>query len=308
MKVLVVGGSGLTGFKLASLAKDEFEVYATYNARTVELEDCTFVQLDKRDRAATFGLMKKLEPEVVVDTAALHNVNYCETHPDAAWRVNVMGTGHVAEACAAVGARLIFVSTDYVFDGKNGFYTEEDAPNPLNVYAETKLEGERVVAKRCGDYAVARTSVIYGWNPSELAGLKSSSGKSVNFVIWALRKLRNGEAISIVIDQFSSPTLADSLAEALLALCESEKQGIFHTAGKSCLNRFDFTKKIATVFGLDASLIKPVTSDLFRQVAERPMKSCLDVTKAERELGIAFLTAEDGLKRMQRQSNVEDKR
>jgi len=302
MRLLVIGGSGLLGFKLAELAVDQFETHATYNFRPVKLEGCNFVKLDKTLRDDTLAIVKRVKPDVVIDTAALHNVDYCETHRDEAWRVNVEGTRNVVDVCKEIGAKMIFISTDYVFDGKKGFYSEEDAPNPLHYYAQTKLEGENVVKEADIEYAIARPSVIYGWNPSELAGLKSSSGKSMNFVIWAVNKLRKKEEINIVTDQYSSPTLADNLAEVLLVLSKSKKQGVYHTAGKSCLNRFSFAKKIAEVFEFDGSLIKPVTSDMFKQAAERPKRCCLDVSKAERELKVKFLTAEEGLMRMKEQT------
>ena len=302
MQLLVIGGSGLLGFKLAELAVDRFETYATYNFRPVKLEGCNFVKLDKTLRDGTLAMVKKVEPDVVVDTAALHNVNYCEIHRDEALKVNVEGTRNVADACKEIGAKMIFISTDYVFDGKKGFYSEEDAPNPLHYYAQTKLEGENIVKGAGIEYAIARPSVIYGWNPSELAGLKSSSGKSMNFVIWAINKLKKREEINIVTDQYSSPTLADNLAEVLLVLSKSKKQGVYHTAGKTCLNRFTFAKKIAEIFELDGSLVKPVTSDMFKQVAERPKRCCLDVSKAERELKVKFLTAEEGLMKMKEQT------
>ncbi len=143
--------------------------------------------------------------------------------------------------------------------------------------------------------------MIYGWNPGELAGLRSSSRKSMNFVVWTIDKLRKGEKINIVTDQYSSPTLADNLAEALLALSRPERQGLYHTAGKTCLNRFEFAKKIAEMFEFDGSLIKPVTSDVLKQVAERPKRCCLNVSKAERELGVRFLTVEEGLMKMKEQ-------
>lgn len=298
----MIGASGLLGFKVAELAVEQrLETFATYNFRPIKLEGCNFFQLNKCNKEDTLALVKKIKPDVVIDTAALHNVNYCETHRDETWNVNVRGTRNVAEACKEIGAKMIFISTDYVFDGKKGLYTEEDAPNPLHYYAKTKLEAEDVVREAAVDYAIARPSVIYGWNPGELAGLKSSSGKSMNFVIWALGKLRKGETISIVTDQYSSPTLADNLAEVLLVLSKSEKQGVYHTAGRTCLNRFDFAKEIAKVFELDGSLVKPVTSDVFKQVAERPKRCCLDVRKAERELGVRFLTVEEGLTRMKEQ-------
>ena len=301
MKLLVIGGSGLLGFKVVEMAAREFETSATYNFRPIESEDCEFFRLDKCNRSDTLTLIKELKPDVVIDTAALHNVDYCETHQDEAWKVNVEGTKNIADACKAVGAKMIFVSTDYVFDGKKRFYTEEDPPNPLHYYAKTKLEGESVVRKAGIDYAIARPSVIYGWNPGELANLRSSSGKSMNFVIWTINKLKKGEEIKIVTDQYSSPTLADNLAEALLALSRSKRQGTYHTAGKTCTNRFEFAKKIAEVFELEADLIEPVTSNVFKQIAERPKMCCLDVSKAERELKVKFLTVEEGLTKMKTQ-------
>ncbi len=297
----MVGGSGLLGFKVAELAKNEFETSATCNFRPTKLQGCRLFKLDKTDRSATLTLVNELKPDVVIDTAALHNVDYCETHHDEAWKVNVQGTKNVAEACEKVGAKMVFVSTDYVFDGKKGFYGEEDTPAPLHYYAETKLEGERVVMKAGINYAIARPSVIYGWSPSESAGLKSSSGKSMNFVVWVINKLKSKEEISLVTDQYSCPTLADNLAEVLLVMSKSGKPGIYHTAGKTCINRYDFAKKIALTFNLDYNLMKPVTSDYFRQVAERPKKCCLDVSKAEKEFGVRLLTVEEGLKKMNEQ-------
>ncbi|MGQ9460508.1 MAG: dTDP-4-dehydrorhamnose reductase [Candidatus Bathyarchaeaceae archaeon] len=300
LRLLVIGGSGLLGYKIAELAVGEFETFATYNFRSAELQGCNFLKLNKCDRDATLALVKKIKPDVVIDTAALHNVDYCETHHDEAWKVNVEGTMNVADACRETGAKMIFVSTDYVFDGKKGFYNEEDAPNPLSYYAKTKLEAEGIIEEAEIDYAIARPSVIYGWNPGELASLQSSSGKSMNFVIWTLNKLRRREEIKIVTDQYSSPTLADNLAETLLALSKSQRQGVYHTAGKTCINRFDFAKKIAEIFDLNGDLIKPVTSDAFKQVAERPKRCCLDVSKAERELKVKFLTVEEGLIKMKK--------
>jgi len=305
MRLLVIGGSGLLGFKVAQLAMEEFEIFATYNFRPVELDGCDSFKLDKTDRNGTLALLKKIRPDVVIDTAALHNVDYCETHQEEAWKVNVDGTRNVADACRDVKAKMVFISTDYVFDGKKGIYKEGDTPHPLHYYAKTKVEGENVVKSAGINYAIARPSVIYGWNPSELAGLRSSSGKSVNFVIWVIDKLKRKEEISIVTDQYSSPTLADNLAEVLLVLSKSEKQGIYHTAGKTCLSRFNFAKKIAEVFDLDGKLVKPVTSDKFKQIAERPKRCCLNVSKAEKELDVRFLSVEEGLTLMKEQWETE---
>jgi len=301
MKLLVIGGSGLLGYKVAELAVEKFQTFATYNFRPTELDGCNFFKLDKTDKNSTLTLINRLRPNVVIDTSALHNVDYCETHRDEAWKVNVEGTRNIAEACKDVGAKMIFVSTDYVFDGKKEIYTEEDPPNPLHYYAKTKLEGERAVEEVGIDYAIARPSVIYGWSPSELTELKSSSEKSVNFVLWTVDKLKKKEKINIVTDQYSCPTLADNLAEVLLVLSKSRKQGVYHTVGKTCINRYMFAKKIAEAFELDKGLIKPVTTDLFKQAAERPKRCCLDTAKAEKELGVRFLTVKEGLTKMKEQ-------
>jgi len=301
MKLLVVGGSGLLGYKIAESAVKRYETFFTYNFRPIKIDGCTAIKLDKCERARVHETVQKIKPDVIVDTAALHNVDYCETHREEAWRVNVEGTRNVVDACKAVGAKMIFLSTDYVFDGRKGCYREEDQPNPLSYYAKTKLEAEKIVQASGVPHVIARPSVIYGWNPSELAGLKSSSGKSVNFVIWLISKLKNREEIRIVTDQYSSPTFADNLAECLLTMASSEKQGTYHTAGKSCLNRFEFALKIAETFDLEKDLIKPVTSEVFKQVAERPKRCCLDVSKAERDFEVKFLTVEEGLSEMRTQ-------
>lgn len=302
MKILIIGGSGLLGCKTAKLAvKLNHDVFITYLLRPMKIEGSTAFKLDKCERDSVFSLFEKVKPEVVIDTAALHNVNYCEAHKDEAWKVNVEGTRNVAEACKKINGKMIFISTDYVFDGKKGFYNENDEPNPLNYYGKTKLEAEKILRSLELEYLIARTSVIYGWNPSEISGLKSSSGKSMNFVIWTLKKLRNKEPVQIVTDQFSSPTLADNLAEVLLVMASSNKSGVYHTAGKSCLNRYEFALKIAEIFNLDKNLIKPTTSDVFKQVAERPKRCCLDVNKAEKDFGVKFLTVEQGLHEMKKQ-------
>jgi dTDP-4-dehydrorhamnose reductase len=295
MKLLVIGGSGLLGYRIVELAAKKHETFFTYNYRPVKIGDATGLKLDKCDREETSKAIEKVRPDVVIDTAAQHNVDYCETHKEEAWKINVEGTRNVVDGCKQIGARMIFLSTDYVFDGTKGSYNEQDQLNPINYYGKTKLEAENVVKNAGIRFAITRTSVIYGWNPNEIAGLKSSSGKSVNFVIWALRKLRAGEEIKAVTDQYSSPTLADNLAEVLLTMASSDEQGVYHTAGTSCLNRYDFTLKIARIFGFDNTLVKPVTSEAFKQAAQRPMRCCLDVSKTERAFNVKLLDAETGL-------------
>ncbi len=300
-KLLIIGASGLTGYKLANLSAQKFEVYGSYNNRAVTIENCEIFQLDKTDKEKIDSVIKELKPNIIVDCSALHNVDYCETHHEETWNVNVNSPSYITDLCKEINARFIYISTDYVFDGTAKKYNEKSKTNPLNYYGISKLRAEEKIATSGISYAIARTSLVFGWNPGELKGQKSSSGKTMNFVIWALNKLRDGESLKIVNDQFSTPTLADNLAEFLLSLANSTVSGIFHTVGAECINRYEFTLKIAKIFNINRKLITPVSSDMFKQVAKRPMRCCLDVNKAQLLLKVKPLSIEESLLKMKAQ-------
>jgi dTDP-4-dehydrorhamnose reductase len=298
--ILVVGGTGLVGSKLVSLAKRHgFEPFSTHNAR--HPQEGSSIKLDVTDRSSTIDLVRRLHPAVIVDTHALHNVDYCETHREEAARVNVEGTRNLVDAASEVGSRFLYLSTDYVFDGKKGSYKEEDIVNPLHFYAENKVAAEKMVSG-LGSFIVARPSVIYGWNLLEKPGVPSSSGKTVNFAMFILDKFAKNEKVKAVSDQLSSPTFADNLSEALLRFAKSEVNGVFHTAGRSCISRYEFAVKAAEIFRYPTSLVEPVSSTDFKQIAKRPKNSCLSVEKAERALGMSFMTADEGLREMKSQA------
>jgi len=294
-----VGGGGQVGSKTVERAKERFEVYATYMTRKPPLEEPRILPLDKTNLDAVSDLFRKVKPEAVIDTGALHNVDYCEAHKDEAWKANVEGTRNLAEACRNHGARMLFVSTDYVFDGTKGDYREDDEARPVNYYGLTKLEAEKAVAQTCSDYAIARPSVIFSYVRSTQR--ESSSGKPLNFAMWLTQKLGDDEPVKIVSDQFSSPTLADNLAETLLNLAESEKKGIYHTAGKTRLSRYEFAVKIAQRLNLDERLIAPIMTSQLRQTAPRPMDSSLNVEKIEMDLRSRMLSIDEALEHFSRQ-------
>ena len=299
-RLLIIGSTGLVGSKVAYLAqKHGFEAYNTHNARASPLPNS--VQLNITNRNETLSLVKRVHPEAIVNTAALHNVDYCESHHEEATKVNVEGVRNLADAARETGSRLIHLSTDYVFDGNSGHYSEIDTPHPLHFYAETKLEAEKI-ASELPSYAVARPSVIYGWNSLESTGVPSSSGKTINFAMFAIDKLKRKETVKAVRDQYGSPTFADNLAEALLRLARYPGNGVFHTAGKSCMSRYEFAIKLADIFGYPTRLVEPVYTSDFKQLAQRPKNSCLRVEKAERDLNIRFLTAEEGIREMKTQA------
>lgn len=257
-------------------------------------------QFDITDRDATRRLVKETRPNVIVNAAAITNVDYCETHRDEARKVNVDGVSNLAEAASENNSRLVHISTDYVFDGAVGHYTEDDTPRPLGYYGQTKLESEKIVSK-LSNYGIARSSVIFGWNPPETSGTPSDSVKPMNFALFVVDKLKRSETVIAVRDQYSSPTFADNLAEALLRLARHPGNGIFHIAGRSCLSRYEFAVRVGALFGYSTQLVQPVFSNEFKQIAARPKNSCLQVEKAEKILGMTFLTADDGIVEMKRQ-------
>jgi dTDP-4-dehydrorhamnose reductase len=293
LKILVIGGGGQLGSKIIELSKEYHEIYATYLTNPPQLSPSKIFIVDKTDKSSIHSLVKKIKPDVVIDTAAIHNVDYCETNKDQAHTVNVEGTKNIAESCNAIGAKMVFVSTDYVFNGKNGYYKETDVPFPVNYYGQSKLDGENAVKKNCKNYCVARTSVIYSWVSTQ--STVTTSGKPLNFVMWANEKLGRGEQLNIVNDQYGSPTLADHLAQTLLKICEKDFRGLYHVAGKTRINRYDFIFKLAEKMGYDPTLIKSVNSSSLKQKAERPMDSSLNVEKIEEMLKTRMLLLDDAL-------------
>lgn len=265
MKVLIIGGSGLLGMKLIEhLKKYNHDVYATFNQNLI-IQD-NFSYLDITHQESVYNTFKKINPDLVIHTAALTNVDECEKNQKKAFDVNVHGTINVSNAVEKIGAKIVYISTDYVFDGKKGLYSEEDKVNPINYYGVTKLNGEEVVENSCTNYLIARTSVIYGCNKN-------------NFALWAIDKLKKSEELGIVTDQYVSPTLNTDLSEQLTVLIENGKNGIFHTAGGERITRFDFVKVIAEVFGFNERLISPLRMKDMDWIAKRGRDSSLDVSK-----------------------------
>lgn len=273
-RMLVIGAGGLIGNRFMELAQDKFEVYGTYNSHPVEGNN--LYKLNVVNRADTFNLLKRISPDVVIDTHSLNNVDYCETHREEAWSVNVEGTKNIAEACIDYGSKLVFFSTDYVFDGKKMKYSEKDKPKPLNYLGINKATVEQILELLDINHITVRTSVVYG---------KGGLNK-VNFVFWLIQKLKAGERVSVVTDQKNNPTFVDNIVEQVLYLLKKNKKGIYHITGSECLSRYDFSLKIAEVFDLNQNLITPITSVELHQIAKRPTVVNMSVAKLERETGI----------------------
>ena len=282
MKYFITGGSGLLGERLAAVSNDNDELTLVHNSNPSE----NTIKCDITNEKEVKSAVEKENPDVIIHCAAMTNVDLCEDESKMAYSVNGDGTGFLAKAAHDINAKIIYVSTDFVFDGERGYYKEDEKVNPLGVYAKSKYDGEVQLAKYCDDWAIARVSVLYGWH------------SRLNFTTWVIEQLRQKNEINIVTDQINSPTLADNAAEAIFKIAQKNKNGIFHTAGNDAINRFDFTRKIADAFDLDDSLINPTTSSQFIQKAPRPRDSSLNVNKVEKELNMKMETCSESLKRM----------
>ncbi|MCG7844382.1 MAG: dTDP-4-dehydrorhamnose reductase [Methanomassiliicoccales archaeon] len=290
-RVLIVGGSGLLGQYLVLEARSRgMEVLGTHNETTpVEVSR----RIDITTLSSVDSIIDDFDPEIIVLSAAMTNVDQCEREPDRAYAVNMEGSLNVASACKRTGAKLVYVSTDYVFNGmKQGRYHEFDAPDPLGVYARSKLEGERVTMDASQDNLVCRVSVVYGWN---------RVGKKDNFITWIVRSLKDGQAIRLYRDQWVSPTFAPAAAKDILELAMKGARGTYHTSGPDCLNRYDIGLMVADMFGLDEKLITPVNTEDMPLLAARPARSCLSVDKVEAELGRSMMGLRQGLEEMRKE-------
>ena len=272
----ITGAGGVVGGKLVeqAVASGRYDrIRALSHAPAPDLAArhaaVEWATLDLGDRDTVQQQARLAPPDVVVNPAAMTNVDACESRRDEARRANVDGPRWLAEVCRDRGARLLHVSTDYVFPGDDaqpGPYAEDATPRAISYYGQSKLDGERAIAAACGDdtpYAIVRTALVYGL------------GRRANFVTWLAGELRAGRRVRIVRDQFNTPTIADDLAAVLLWLATHEGAGIYHAAGSDLVGRHEWALAIANHFGLDTSLIDWVTSAELAQPAPRPLRSGL---------------------------------
>lgn len=293
MKILITGSNGLLGQKLVYKLRDHqaVEIIATSKGenRLFQKSGYAYFPLDISDRDAVINLISEIKPDCIINTAAMTNVDACENDKEGCKKLNIDAVAYLAEAALPINAHLIHISTDFVFDGKNGPYREEDTPKPLSYYAESKVESENILQQSTLDWAILRTIIIYG---------VVDDVQRSNLVLWTKSSLEAGKSINVITDQYRSPTLAEDLADACISAALKRAKGIYHISGPesdidSILN---LVKKVAGFYGLDQSLIKPVTSAELKQPAVRPLKTGFILDKAKAELNYEPHSFLEGLK------------
>ncbi len=290
MRVLVTGASGLLGLNVALEASRQHTVFGIVHRTPIRTRSFTVLPADLLEPGAVQSALALAQPEWVIHCAALADVDACEGAPDLARRLNAELPAELAAAADRGGARLLHVSTDGVVDGSRGDYREGEAPNPLSVYARTKLDGERRVAETNPRALIARVN-LFGWSPSGRRSLAE----------WFLNNLQAGEPMLGFTDVFFCPLLATDLAGLFLQMLDSGLEGLYHTVSSTCLSKYDFGRQLARQFGLDAGLISPASVAQAGLRAARSPRLTLRTDRLARDLGQALPDTQSGLVRFHRQ-------
>ncbi len=275
MRILVTGASGLLGANVAlEAAAKGHTVFGVAHRTPLNTQDFTVLTANLLQTGAIERLLERTRPDWVIHCAALANLEDCENNPELAQRINSQVPGILAAACRKGGARLLHVSTDAVFDGQKGGYTETDQPNPLSVYAQTKLDGERAVVRANTDALIARVN-LFGFSPSGKRSLAE----------FFLYNLLAGEAVKGFTDVFFCPLLVNDVAHIFFEMLERGLSGLYHVFSAECLSKYDFGVRIAERFGLDAGLIAPISVADFGLQAARAPNLTMDTTRLSTVLG-----------------------
>lgn len=288
MKILVTGASGLLGSAVSVRFKDYFDVVSAYTSHKVKIDGCKTIYLDITDASGTVNLIKKIKPDIIIHAASLVGINICEKEKELAYKVNVEGTKNVVNAAKLSKSKIVYISTDYVFDGKKGMYKENDKPNPINNYGQTKLEGEKFIDLKTN--AIIRTS-IYGWNVVK---------ERKSFSTWAIDELKNHKKINVFADQFNSMILVNDLAEALKKVLDGEYAGILNIASSERISKYNFVLQLCDAFSLEKNLVTPIKLKDMGGSELRPNDTSLDASKAAKELGLKLPGFEKGIKDMRK--------
>lgn len=290
MKILVTGSNGLLGQKIIKLLNKRGQEYLATSKgenRNSNCPDSKYTALDITEESQVHALISEYAPSHVIHTAAMTNVDACELNPEDCKQVNVLATKYLFEASVKVNAHFELLSTDFVFDGEDGPYSEDQKVNPLSVYAQSKVDAENLLlSSDYENWSIARTIIVYG---------TAENLSRSNIILWALEALRKGGPLNIVNDQFRSPTWAEDLAWGCLEILNRNEKGVFHLSGGKVYSIIDLVKAIAKHEGLSTDQITEMSSSTLNQPAKRPPRTGFILDKAKEKLGYAPTSLEDSL-------------
>ncbi len=307
MKILITGSNGLLGQKLVYQLRGESNNTCIATARgenrLVKRDGYVYETLDITDKNNVEKVFAKHLPDVVINTAAMTNVDACETEREACWQMNVTAVENQVKTLESLknknyNPHFIHLSTDFIFDGTHGPLDENENPNPLSYYAESKLAAEKIVQASALDWAIARTVLVFG--------IVDNMSRS-NIVLWVKSNLEQGKTINVVDDQFRTPTLAEDLAAGCILIAEKKARGIYNISGKDFLSILDLANLVADYYGLDKTLIRPSKSADIKQPAKRPPITGFIIDKAVKELNYHPHSFTEGIKILQDQINAMGK-
>jgi len=277
-RILITGAFGQLGEACSDLLSANFHVIKT----GIRADD-EGIKLDIASEKSVKDFLDKHTPDIILNLAAMTNVDGCEENPDRAHKVNHDGVVHL---CDGFDGHFIQISTDYVFNGKEGPYLEDDPVDPISVYGKSKLAAEKYLLNSNISHTIVRANVLYSYAPATKA----------SFLKWVVESLKDSKAINVVSDQWNNPTSTNSLSDFINKIAWSQTSGLYHYADRGIMSRFEFAKTIASVFDLDSSLIKPVLTSDLNQIAPRPLKSGLRTQKINKELSIYPPEVKESLK------------
>ena len=289
MRILVTGSNGLLGQKLTDRLQNDASVWLIATAKSdsvLDIQRGEFHRLDITDRNAVNDVVERTKPDVIINTAAMTQVDHCELDHETCWRNNVTSVENLVSACGSHHIHLVHVSTDFIFDGTQELLDENAIPRPVNFYGESKLAAENLIINSKISWSIARTVLVFG--------VTRDMSRS-NIVLWVKNSLEQGKNIQVVNDQWRTPTLAEDLAAGCHLAAQHKAQGIFNISGKDYMSIYEIALRTANFFHLDKSLMKETDSTKFTQPAKRPMKTGFIINKAKTILGYEPHSFEEGL-------------
>lgn len=290
MRILITGSNGLLGQKLVHcIKKSEHELIATARGenRMITQDGYTYVSMDVCSKTDIDKVINQYNPDCVIHTAAMTNVDQCETEKEACDLLNIDAVDFLVDACNANNCHFVHVSTDFIFDGENGPYLEDAEAKPISYYGESKLKAEEIVITKSKSWAILRTVLVYGITE----GMSRS-----NIILWVKNSVESKKSINVVNDQWRTPTLAEDLAQGCFLAATQTATGIYNISGEELLNPYQMAIKTADYFNLDKSFINETDGSKFQQAAKRPPKTGFIIEKAKKELGYKPHTFEEGIK------------